>query len=186
MVRYRLRESTASVWSDAELNSEINLAQRYVASQVNAKYLTELFSTDASKLTSEGDTDYDIPTDFLKFAGDVYVNTTRWVVVEDVKQALRMRYSDSNDIDNLNYIAYMAYNQLILHPAPSTTGDVIRVFYIKIPSDLVNDTDIAKLNDTLLNIVIDLAAGNALKKAELERSIALIKLAYENIKEFKQ
>lgn len=182
IVRYRLRETTASVWSDAELTNEINIAQRYVASIVNAKYMPEILTIDSSQTTVSGTSEYTLPSNFLKFAGYTNIGSSLYKAFDDPVEAYRISFLSANDIDADNKIVWAANNKLNVHPTPSSSGDTIKIVYVKVPDELVNDSDEADLNDTLLDFVIDIAASNALKKTEPEKAYALLQSVMAKMK----
>jgi len=101
-VRYNLREATASVWTDAELQAQINLAQRYIATQLDESYLTELIQLQSYTITvPENIIDTDaLPADYIKVVGDGYnVDTDVIFSLKTPEVGRRLRAISANDVD---------------------------------------------------------------------------------------
>ena len=185
-VRYILREPTASVWSDAEINAEINLAQRYVASNVVPKYLPELIQPDTDTVVAATYA-YDLDTDFLKMAADdvTEISTTgltnRIFKIVTPDQALLDYSFQSNHALDGRLVCYVANNDLNFIDVP-TVGTTLTWLYVKKPDDLSADGSASEINDGLIHLVIDVAAANCLKKTNIQKASELMDYANKSIK----
>ena len=185
-VRYILREPTASVWSDAEINAEINLAQRYVASNVAPKYLPELIKQDSA--TGATNTyAYDLDTDYLQMAADDVVEISvsgtanRIFKIVTPDQALLDYSFQTNHALDGRLVCYIANNDINFIDVP-TVGASLTWLFVKKPDDLSGDTDESEINDGLIHIVIDVAAANCLKKTNIQKASELMDYASKSIK----
>jgi len=171
-VRYRLRETSASVWTDAELNNEINIAQRIVAKLIKPEFIPELFKIDETGTTVVSQEQYNLPSDFLKMAGDAYIGGDRYLFISSIAEIMRIKKIAGNDIDYQKKICYLSQDKIGFFPVP-TVANNYSLPYIKIPAALSSDTDESELNDTVLSYVIDIAAANAMFKVDVQKSLEL-------------
>jgi hypothetical protein len=180
-VRYGLREATASVWSDAEITAEINLAQRYIALHVPVKYLPDLIQIDTDTFVA-GTAHYDLDTSFLKMASDVDVGASTFTLVTYEEVIKAMGYSANHALYGCK-LAYVSNYDLYLYPVTApTAGQTLTWFYVKAPTDLSNDTDASKINDAIINLVVDLATANCLKKTNIQKAAELKDFVDKSIK----
>ncbi|MGQ4895055.1 MAG: hypothetical protein ACP6IQ_10585 [Candidatus Njordarchaeia archaeon] len=170
-VRYRIREASASVWSDAELNQEINLAQNIVAMYASPDLLKELTNIVNASITIGQELQIDV-TNYLRVIGDGYVNNNRYYYISDISEVIRIKNLSSADIDYQKKICYVYNKQLGFFPILSSSG-TLYIPVINKPSDLSDDADISDLNNAALSYVIDLAAANALFKTEPQKALEL-------------
>lgn len=169
-VRYHLRESTASIWADAELTAQINLAQRHIASRLDVKYLPQLtqFATLAFAGLSK-----DLPTGFLRPAGNPY--GADGVIYPLVSLAEATDYlgqgADANSLLTSRTFSYIINQDLFI--SVSYTGNVV-IPYVKAPTDLSADGDVSSIEDGVIDLVILKAAADAMVKTRQMNEISVL------------
>jgi len=172
-IRYNIRESTADVWADAELNYWINDVQREVAAALNPMYNPELIQLKTQVLTS-GTAFYDLPSDFLKIIGNGDVNSNPYILVPP--DLARPMIIDEYSYDSSKKFFYIRDNDVYLYPTPGASEDGQGFFYsyLKNPTDFSDDTTTdGDLNNIAYQLVVDKVSGVALMKLESEESLAL-------------
>ena len=164
MVRYHIREATAGVWTATEITDHINIAQRYVASQLHPSYLPELKQSDTGTAAT-GTANYDLAVDFIQLGSDVVSLNSLLYSVVSLDEALEVQNYDSNHIYYEKKIAWVQDNDLYLFPTPTATENTktITWFYIQHPVD-ISGGDECPINDSVVDLVILKAAADALIK----------------------
>lgn len=186
-VRYNLREASASVWSDQELQDQIYLAQRYVATKLHESYLTELIQNQSVTLaTADNVVDTDaLPSDYIRVAGNGYNITS------DVIYALKSPYEgrrlvaiSSDDVDySARFIWVEGTNLNIMSRKTSYSGDTLEYFCLCYPDDLSADSTESEINDSVIDLVIDYATSRSLIKTDIEASMSLEGRVHNRIQE---
>lgn len=169
-VRYNIRETTANVWTDSELNGHIDLAQRYVASKLSSRYLPELvqFGSDTVALPT---TSYALDTDFMKMAGNPTVNGGEYPLV-DPEEGVRTSNYGTNHIFSNKKVSYVLNDLLYFSYIASGDGATSIVWpYVKWPDDLSADGTASEIQDSVIDLVIDYATSRALAKTDVEESL---------------
>lgn len=172
-VRYLIRETTANVWTDQEITDLINLAQRFVALRLDAKYLPQLIQS--SDLSFTG-VNQNLPSSFLKAAGDPINSSTGDIYpLKTIKEGFEIKAQnlDSDSIFASRIVSWIQDNDLYL--SKSVTGTIVMP-YVIIPTDLSDNDDPSEIEDGVIDLVIKKAASDALiKTRQLQDSNLLMK-----------
>jgi hypothetical protein len=139
-LRTRIRERSGlqdtNVVSDSELNTYINHSIADLIDMVE-KTDTDLYMTSAT-WTSDGSDAYSLPDDFYSLRGVEYQSGSNWYSMD--KYTWENRNIRSISLPSVPY-GYRVYGSNIgIIPTPSS-GDVFRIWYIKLPDILEQDTD---------------------------------------------
>jgi hypothetical protein len=167
------------VWTDAEINAHINLAQRYTALRLDKNYLPQL--TQTTNLVFAG-VNKDLPSDFLKMAGDP-VNATSGAIYPLMTIGEAHEYVAHNlDSDSLftgRIVSWLQNQDLYLS---STVTATVILPYVKYPADLSADGDASTIEEGVIDLVIQKAAADALiKTRQLQESALLLKALEQRI-----
>lgn len=178
-IRYNIRETTAQVWAEAELNYWINDVQKEVAAVLDPAYSPKLTQIKTQVVTT-GSAFYDLPIDFLKILGNADLDSVVYVYVPPglVRPQLLDKYSYNSD----KKIFYIRDNDIYLHPVPtaSENGEGLFYEYLSKPPDLADDTTTdGYLTEVAYNLVVDKVSGLALMKIDSEEAHALSKRFFD-------
>ena len=176
--RQRLNETGTAFFTDEQLTAFCNEAQKYFARETKC-----LEATDTSKTSVSGTQSYALPSDFYALKRLLY----------DGKIVFETSFNDidETEIDETDYTGtpesfYIWNNKIYFIPVPDTTGDIISVYYYKMPANISATTDMLEINtlydDTIIAYIVYLALikDDELDKAdyhmqECNAKIALIK-----------
>ena len=169
-IRYNIRESTAQVWADAELNYWINDVQRDVAALLDPSYNPNLIRIQTTTAVS-GTVSYDLPTDYLTMignadcGGNIYVyappNMVRPLILDEYGYITSKRFF------------YIRQNDIFLNPTPGASEDQQGLFYsyLKTPAALADDsTTDGELSDLAYNLVVNKASSIAWSKLDSDEA----------------
>jgi len=166
--RYKLNETSAKFWTDAELNSYINEGNRYYWSLLILAQ-DPLTIKETNLTITSGTESIALPSDFIKIrlierAFDSY----------DIPLKYKERYDTANGTStssagNTYLPSYRVMgSNLILEPTPQSTltnGLVFTYFYQT--ADLDDDTDSPEFNAHHHDILVDFCCVRAKEKEEL-------------------
>jgi hypothetical protein len=162
--------------SDAEANNYINFAIAELYDLLVASYGEDYFLSSVTGTTTNGTTDYSLPSDFYKLRGvDVKLNASDWVNVNKFNFNERNRYEDFGSwtllgISNIRY-RIMGSN---IKFTPSPDGSTqYRIWYIPVATKMVNDTDSFDDINQYSDYVIISAAMKMLSKEESDVSVLM-------------
>lgn len=139
-VRSRLDESSARLWTDAELNRWINEALRDIARRCETLQAYDDINVTAN--TQE----YTLPTDLLRVYRVEYRPTGG--------QVFPLEYRDFNSMDSVWYSQQTSSRgrpywftmwgfppslKIILYPTPASTDGAIRVYHYRLPAEVSTD-----------------------------------------------
>lgn len=178
-VRYNLRETTASVWTDAELNAHIDQAQRYVASQLSDRYLPKLLKKDTDTV-SLPTVIYNLAADFMRMASDVDVGGTNFPLVSPQEGKVTLNYG-ANHIFSAKTVSWVLDDDLYFSTLDNFDGETITWYYMKWPDDLSTDGTASEIQDSVIDLVIDYASARALVKTDPARSLDIEKRVDQRI-----
>lgn len=163
-VRAHLDEATARFWTDAQLNTWINDGLRDIARR------TETLQEIAAITAVAGTRAYTMPTDVIRIhrvefdpgSGQIYPLEPRQFYEMDsiwgTDQNQTRAYPD--------YFALYGFPptlQLYLYPVPSQ-GGTLNVFYYRLPTEAVSDTDTVEVPEGWWDVVTLFAEYQALRK----------------------
>lgn len=177
-VRTYLDESTESDWLDSELNRAINKAYHRVFTAVVDVY-EDYYITEATADTVGSQQEYSLPSDFYKIRRveinyDIENSNTAFsralpINLDSVRYRLANTNSGATTITNPSY--YIQGDILGFLPIPSNNGDeAIKIWYVRILSDLVENSDNVDIPyaDRYYGIISKAAAAEALRKGQQE------------------
>lgn len=145
-VRSHLDEATAAQWSDAEITRWLNEGQRDVARR------TEVLQATATIPVTAGQQNYVAPADMLRIHRVEHTNTgdpTIWALEYRDWHAMDQVWWSQQAVTQARPVWYTLWGfppnvNIVLYPKPHTNGS-LKVFYYKLPADLVNPTDTTQL-----------------------------------------
>lgn len=178
-VRYFLRETTASVWTDTEINDQIDLAQRYVAYLLDTRHLPQLVQSDSK--TSTGAAYEDLNAAFMKMASDPSVAGAIHPLVS-ISDAMVIKNYDAYQPNYQQKISWIQNNDIYFSPTP-TSGNAIVWYYAKYPVNLSGDSTASEIQEPFIELVISRAAGICLMKTDPERAVIIIREVDKQIQE---
>lgn len=164
-VRDRLDESTATFWTDAQLNRWINDGMREVAR------LTETLQTTSDIAVTASDGTYTAPTDALRIYRAEFKPTGQ-------SNVYPLEYRDFNTMDEVWWSSqttttgtpalftmwgFVPSLTIQLYPVPSVAG-TLKVFYYKLPTAVSADNDTIECPAGWEDLIVDYAEYNALRK----------------------
>jgi len=178
-IRYNIRETTAQVWANAELNYWINDVQKEVAIALHPNYNPKLIQI-KTQVVSTGIASYDLPSDFLMLIGHADLNSESYVYTPP--NLVRPVILDEYGYTASTKICYIRNNEINFHPTPTSVEDGMGAFYtyLTTPADFSDDaTTDGELSDLAYNLVVDKVSGMALMKVDSEESQLLAKRFFE-------
>lgn len=141
-------------------------------------------------VTIAGTKAYDLPVDFDKIAGFIRLSDGTTYKYIPQKDPASSQLYDNTPAENFYYIMGNPRDgyQAILHPTPSTNGQVLKFEYYKKPTHLVGETDISEIPDPMFLVYFALSKlfdsdGASLKsqKAFLEMTSRLDNMVQQNM-----
>lgn len=166
-VRYHLREANASIWADAEIDSHINLAQKWLALRLDQRYLPQLIQVQTYTYDLGTPDKNDLPSTFVKPAGDPYAadgDVYPLIPMDEAVKYISHTY-DSYSILSDKRISWIQNDDLYIRPE-ATSSITVFMPYIDEPTDLSNDVDVSEINDGIIDLVIMKAASDSLLKTQ--------------------
>ena len=122
-IRYNIRESTAEIWANAELNYWINDVQKEVASVLNPEYnpdLIQIYSVSAASGT-DNYTLASVDPPFLRMLGNADLASNTYV--RTPISVVRPQITDQYAYHTSKKISYLRDDKLYLHPTPGSSED---------------------------------------------------------------
>jgi hypothetical protein len=146
LVREEINDSTNAYntnrYTNAEIDKYINIIHEDIA------ILTQTLLTQCTGVLVNGTTEYYLPLNFVAFERVLFepVDTSKNKVLLKEVNPYDMDVSNSGWFNVKtstpnSYYKYPSYNQIGFYPCPNASGATIRIWYIKKPNLLVNDTD---------------------------------------------
>lgn len=176
-VRTFLQESSASFWTDTELNRSINDAIKRVAKIAPSDLLGELMGY--SLLVTAGvDGQFNLPSNFL-----VYKNATMdsiFCTRVQIEEVAMLTKNDFYEGTTASPKCWIWQNDIFFKP---TTGTSHYIYYVEIPTELTADDDENQLNSVLDKAVVLLATSDAFTKDDIDQSSKYFQLFLETMKE---
>ena len=171
-VRRHLKETTADVWLDAELNSLINRSCKFLVSLLHENYLKEMIQP-GIVLVVASTVNYDLPTRFVRLVGSLFDTTNNEVYsFKPIAEVGQQRSGANTYMANTEKIVYIANNDFYIYPVPTGLA-TLNYFYLQHPDDMTVDGDESDIQDSLMDLVIFDVASKALLKARSETALAL-------------
>jgi hypothetical protein len=174
-IRYNIRESTAEIWAEAELNYWINDVQKEVAALLNPIYNPDLIQIHSVSFAS-GSTAFDLPATFLKLLGNADLASTTYVEIPI--SVVRPNIIDDYSYNSSKPVCYLKNNKLNLWPVPADThiDKLVSFPYLAEPTDFSDDTTTdGNLSDVAYNLLVDKVSAMALMKLDSEEALTLSK-----------
>ena len=178
--RQRADMENSKFVSDSELNDYINSSIAELHDILIQSYGEDYYINETTFSTIVGQESYDLPTDFYKMRGvDARLTGTRWLTLQPYNFNERNRFEDFGVWD-LNGTATIRYrilgNKVRFTPNPDRVVEV-RLFYVPMAQELVNDTDQLTDFNQYSEYVITDAAIKMLVKEESDATPFVIQKA---------
>lgn len=170
MVRVRLDETTATAWTDAEINGWINEGTRDVARR------SETLQVSAQIPVTQGVAEYSAPPELVR------VHRAEFQPTGD-SSVYPLTYRDFNNMDAVWWTAknttqstpelftmwgYPPALKVILYPKPSRSG-ALNLYFYRVPVDVINDTDPIPVPSGWEDLIVEYATYLALRRDRDER-----------------
>ena len=189
-VRYHLRESSASIWADAEINAWINLAQNFVALRIHPQLIPSIVTT-ATVVYAQNVASASLPADFLKAAGDGYGTLGNAFPFKELREVIKQGYSHNLDANSFFTNRRACWVEVVsgtktLFISPTThAAENVYLPYVMEPNTLSGDSDVSEIDDGVIDLVIMKAAADALVKTrELKESALLMQELEKRIQSY--
>jgi len=168
-IRYNIREATAAVWADAELNYWINDVQREVSHLLHPTYNPKLIEMSSISVASNDNT-VSLPTGFIQMLGnaDLASNTYVYTPIHLVRPKIIGDFA----YDTNKKICWLQSDLLYLHPTPTTSedGKLIRFPYLKVATDFASNDTTGSLGDVAYALVVDKVSAVAWSKLDSQEA----------------
>jgi len=175
-VRYYLREATASVWTDAEINALTNLAQRYIASRLRPELIPGLIVLKTESI-SGATSSWTLPTDFIEMVSSPYHVSAAGAYTHLPLKSHEEFVKTSGF--HQTHLMYQKQESMLadgkLYVQQTISDGVLAYYYLKYPADLSGDSDVSNIPDSYIDLVIIKVAADALVKTrQLRESNSLL------------
>lgn len=176
-VRYHLREATANTWTDVELNSHINLAQRYIGSRLRPELIPALIVLKTETIVTSI-LSWSLPTDYVEMVSSPYHVSAAGVYTQfPFKDTQKFAETASFGTNHLMYQKYVsAVTDGLLRISQLRIDGFLLYYYLSYPADLTIDSSVTEIPEGYVDLVILKAAADALiKTRQLDESNLLLK-----------
>lgn len=174
-IRYRINETTASYWTDAELNSYINDAKEDLYNSI-LTINKDFFEKKTTLTMVSGTAEYELPTDFqqvksLRMSGAGYEDTM-FKPMDRSTQAFLMGLNSMNVAASPYEVMYDTYQNLDdtdktwyiqFSPIPRSAQTIEMNYVAQLP-DLSSDSDTFGFMAPFMGFILDKATYYALSK----------------------